>query len=267
MSAQVYRTTVKLEQIDVLGHLNNAEYLRLFEAARWHVLARREGARQRFTALGVSPVIQEIKLRFVREVLGGETLEIHSEFTRVGERRFTATQRMVDEGGQLRAVASLSGTFFDVTSRKTVAPPAELIELLDLPEKTLVPPTVQGLGGAFLDANDADALAAWYTLVLGLEFETGGKARWVELPSADRVPHGRLATTTFALFQADAPLPAARTGRVNFRVPDLEPVVAAAASAGARTEMGHEDYGRFAWVWDPEGNRVELWEPPRESRD
>ena len=125
-------------------------------------------------------------------------------------------------------------------------------------------PTIQGLGGAFLYADDAAALAAWYAAHLDLAFQDCGSARGFELPSADLAPAGRHATTTFALFQAKERLPPGiRTGRVNFRVSDLDALVARLRAAGCEVEAPDgSEYGRFAWVNDPEGNRVELWEPP-----
>ena len=50
---------------------------------------------------------------------------------------------------------------------------------------------------------------------------------------------------------------------VNFRVDDLDPLLADLAAAGVRIDPQREEasYGRFAWIWDPEGNRVELWQP------
>lgn len=51
---------------------------------------------------------------------------------------------------------------------------------------------------------------------------------------------------------------------INFRVDDLDQLLAQLADAGVRIDAKREnyDYGRFAWIWDPDGNRVELWQPP-----
>ena len=124
---------------------------------------------------------------------------------------------------------------------------------------------VQGIGGVFLYADDAAALAAWYTEHLGLTFTNYGKSHFLELPSADVEPGPRTATTVFALFQADEALPAGvRTGRVNFRIGDLDGLLDSLRSRGVAIEPSEdESYGRFAWIRDPEGNRVELWEPRR----
>ena len=128
-----------------------------------------------------------------------------------------------------------------------------------------MPPLVQGLGGAFLYANNVETLAAWYSEHLGLEFQNWGKVRGVQWPSADIQPNGRESSTIFALFQAEKPLPeGVRTGRVNLRVDDLDVVVRRFQAAGIAVEQPQSpEYGRFAWVNDPEGNRLELWEPSK----
>lgn len=259
-------TTVTADQIDVLGHLNNAAYLAIFEAARWAVLTETGVPFERLVQYGVSPVILEVNLKFRREVRLGEEIVVETRFTRTGPRRFLAHQRMVDAAGKLRASAELVGSFFDVVNRRITDPPPPLLEAIGLVEPVEPPPAGQGLGGVFLYARDRDALASWYTRLLGFTFTQWGDSLGVELPSADLAPAGRTATTTFAIFPAAGPLPETRTARLNFRVSDLDSLVDRLESAGVRVVRGPEDYGRFASTWDPEGNPVELWEPPRLER-
>lgn len=262
-----YLTTVSLQQIDVLGHLNNAAYLAIFEAARWDVLREAGVAWDTLVALGVSPVILEINLKFRREVRDGEALVIESTFTRTGLRRFVAHQKMTDESGKLRASADLVGTFFDVVNRRIVDAPDALLQALGLTEPEAPLPTVQGVGGVFLYCADLEAQAVWYAARFGLSFQNWGELRGVVLPSLDVSPAGRTATTTFALFAASGPLPAPRTARINLRVSNLDTLTASLRTDGETVEIGQDEgYGRFAWVVDPEGNRVELWEPPRLER-
>ncbi len=122
--------------------------------------------------------------------------------------------------------------------------------------------SVQGIGGVFLYARDAAALAAWYTQHLGIEFQEWGSARGVEFPSADVEPGARMATTTFSIFQAEGEV-GEKTGRVNYRVSDLDALCASLKAAGVATKREpDESYGRFAYAFDPEGNKIELWEPP-----
>lgn len=259
-----YETSVTAEQIDVLGHLNNAAYLAIFEAARWAVLGQVSVSWDVFVSAGVSPVILDVALHFHREVMLGESLTVESKFVATSPKRFVVRQIMRGSDGNVRAAAEMQAAFFNVQARKIVDAPTELLRGLGLtPQDVPAAPVVQGLGGAFLYADDAEKLAGWYAEHLDLTFENWGKARGFELPSADLVPSRRLATTTFAIFQSETPLPTERTGRVNFRVSDLNAIVARLQKAGCRTEDGPTDYGRFAWVWDPEGNKVELWEPQR----
>ncbi|MCO4744365.1 MAG: hypothetical protein KC912_06215 [Proteobacteria bacterium] len=123
-------------------------------------------------------------------------------------------------------------------------------------------PVVQGLGGSFLYTTDVLALAAWYTAQFGFTFEKWGDSMGFEFPSADVLPAGRMASTTFALMKADA-VAEVRTGRINFRVSDLDAVVASLRASGSEVDAStDESYGRFAWVHDPDGNKLELWQPP-----
>lgn len=128
-------------------------------------------------------------------------------------------------------------------------------------------PPIQGLGGVFLYANDANSLADWYSLHLGITFQNWGNVRGVIWPSADIEPAGRQSITTVAIFQTKEPLPAGvRTARINLRVSDLDALVASLRAAGLEVEAPEaSEYGAFAWVSDPEGNRVELWQPPMDD--
>ena len=122
---------------------------------------------------------------------------------------------------------------------------------------------IQGVGGVFLYADNVDALASWYTEMFGIEFHNWGSTRGVKWPSADIAPAGRQASTVFALFQSETPLPPGRPPKcVNLRVSDLKALVEKLRAADLEVEDGGpSDYGHFAWVHDPEGNRLELWEP------
>lgn len=124
----------------------------------------------------------------------------------------------------------------------------------------------QGIGGVFLYASDPEALAAWYSRAFGLQLQNWGESHGIEFPSADREPGGRLASTTFAIFPAKGESSGRRV-MLNWRVDDLEAAMARLQAAGAvfPGEVAADDYGRFARTEDPEGNGVELWEPPQAS--
>jgi predicted enzyme related to lactoylglutathione lyase len=114
-----------------------------------------------------------------------------------------------------------------------------------------------GIGGVFLKARNPKELAAWYATHLGVTPSDDGSL----------VFNGSESTgmTVFAHFPADTTYFGAgpQQAMVNFRVDNLDQLLAQLAADGVRIDTKREDfdYGRFAWIWDPDGNRVELWEP------
>ncbi len=120
---------------------------------------------------------------------------------------------------------------------------------------------VTGIGGVFLKARDPKALAAWYAQHLGIAIADYGGASFLW---TDEVPAGT-GQTTWMLFPDSTKHfgdPAQRA-MINYRVDDLEGMLAQLSAAGATIDPHQEaaSYGKFAWITDPEGNRVELWEP------
>jgi len=118
-----------------------------------------------------------------------------------------------------------------------------------------------GLGGVFLKAHDPKALSAWYSTHLGIEAQGGDSLAFSGPQSAGM--------TVFAHFALESPYfgVSGQSFMVNFRVDDLDQLLVQLAAADVRIDPKREDhaYGRFAWIWDPEGNRVELWEPVPEA--
>jgi predicted enzyme related to lactoylglutathione lyase len=115
-----------------------------------------------------------------------------------------------------------------------------------------------GVGGVFLKAKDPKALQAWYHANLGIPLSDHGQ-------SIFKGPEAQ-GTTVFSFFPDDTKYfgDGAQRAMINFRVDSLEEVLARLTAAGAKVDPKHEDYGgfgKFGWFWDPEGNRVELWEP------
>ncbi len=119
---------------------------------------------------------------------------------------------------------------------------------------------VLGIGGLFLTSKDPGALAAWYREVLGLDMaEWGGTFM---TPDAMAAHPG--AGTVFSLFPADTTYfaPSTREFMVNLAVDDLEGILASCATHGVvATVLPDEPNGRFAHILDPEGTKIELWQP------
>ena len=120
---------------------------------------------------------------------------------------------------------------------------------------------VVGVGGVFLKAKDPKVLQTWYHKTLGVPLSEWGMTVF-EGPEAQ-------GQTVLAFFKEDTAKfddPAQRA-MLNFRVDALDEVVARLEEAGAKIDPKRDDseYGKFAWFWDPEGNRVELWQPPGEG--
>ncbi len=115
-----------------------------------------------------------------------------------------------------------------------------------------------GVGGIFLRARDPKALAQWYATHFGIPDQGGGSLAF-DGPES-------MGMTVFAHVPHDSKYfgEGAQQSMVNFRVDDLDALLGQLAEAGVRIDPKRDEapYGKFAWIWDPEGNRVELWQPP-----
>lgn len=118
---------------------------------------------------------------------------------------------------------------------------------------------VIGLGGIFFKARDAAALGEWYAKHLGLEVDPAGFARFDE-------DAARPGYTLWAPFAADTSYfaPSQQPYMVNFRVDDLDGLLTRLRADGVTVDerVEQSEYGRFGWIMDPEGTRIELWQPP-----
>jgi catechol 2,3-dioxygenase-like lactoylglutathione lyase family enzyme len=120
---------------------------------------------------------------------------------------------------------------------------------------------VVGVGGIFFKASDPEKLKAWYRDHLGVPVDENGVVSFATKGD----PGPCLAWSPFAkdttYFE-----PSKAEFMVNFRVRDLRAMLEQLRAAGAVVDekVQDEPYGKFGWVMDPEGNRIELWEPPKE---
>lgn len=114
---------------------------------------------------------------------------------------------------------------------------------------------VTGFGGVFLRAEDSKALYAWYEQHLGLVKSEGGYA----FPAPTQ--HAQV---VFALFKPqDAYFPVGQRAMINLQVDDLDGLLDRLLAEGVAVDPKREsyDFGKFGWLTDPAGNRVELWQP------
>jgi predicted enzyme related to lactoylglutathione lyase len=129
---------------------------------------------------------------------------------------------------------------------------------------------VTGIGGIFLRARDPKSLNAWYAKHLGIQIADYGGATllWSRGIQPDEVPDST-GSTIWSTFPDDTPYFGKGTDKgqqqcmVNYRVDDLDQLLTQLAAEGIPIDPHREDYdyGRFAWITDPEGNRIELWQP------
>lgn len=124
---------------------------------------------------------------------------------------------------------------------------------------------VTGIGGIFFKANDPEKLGEWYRKHLGLEVEEYGGVTFRENITPDEGPK-RQAYTVWSPFPADTDYfaPGEKPFMINFRVANLDALLAELRRDGVQVDEKAEksEFGYFGWAMDPEGNRIELWEPP-----
>jgi predicted enzyme related to lactoylglutathione lyase len=122
---------------------------------------------------------------------------------------------------------------------------------------------VTGIGGVFFKAKDPVALRAWYRKHLGIDVQEWGGAAFTWTDSSGNPTKG---TTVWSIGGpgGDNFAPSTAPFMINYRVADLASLLTALRSEGCNVleKMDSSEFGKFGWVMDPEGNKVELWQPP-----
>ena len=122
---------------------------------------------------------------------------------------------------------------------------------------------VTGIGGIFFKAKDASALRAWYKRHLGIDVQEWGGAAFSWADSEGKPTGG---TTVWCVApESGAQFASSKASfMINYRVEDLDALVTVLKAEGCNVldKVDDYEYGKFAWVIDPEGNKVELWQPP-----
>lgn len=122
-----------------------------------------------------------------------------------------------------------------------------------------------GVGGIFFRSNNPAKLGDWYRKHLGLGIESWGDTHGTSFNPADMPANS---FTVWSAFTSDTEYfgPSGQSFMFNLVVDDLDSALNNVAAGGAKVIADREehDFGRFGWFVDPEGNRVELWEPPEQ---
>jgi predicted enzyme related to lactoylglutathione lyase len=122
---------------------------------------------------------------------------------------------------------------------------------------------VTGIGGVFFKAKDPVALREWYKRHLGIDVQNWGGAAFMWSDAPGKPENGMTVWTVFAS-DSDKYAPSKAPFMVNYLVEDLAAVLKALREEGCNVLEKTDDaeYGKFGWVMDPEGNKIELWQPP-----
>jgi len=123
------------------------------------------------------------------------------------------------------------------------------------------PGHITGVGGVFVKSKDPKALAQWYREVLGLEVKPwGGAALPIDAPG-----HPPKVSWTAFPESSDYMAPSAREFMINFAVDDMDAIAARLAEHGVPVlkRDDNDPFGRFAWIQDPDGTKIELWQPTK----
>jgi catechol 2,3-dioxygenase-like lactoylglutathione lyase family enzyme len=136
-----------------------------------------------------------------------------------------------------------------------------------------------GIGGIFFKSGDHMQLRKWYADHLGVDHGSDGAMfKWLRVPEAapaaanpssgpESAAAGEEHLTIWSIFPATSKYfdPSSAPFMINYIVDDMDAILARLASGSVRIDPKREDhdYGRFAWVYDPDGNKIELWQPPQ----
>jgi predicted enzyme related to lactoylglutathione lyase len=120
---------------------------------------------------------------------------------------------------------------------------------------------VTGIGGILFKSEDKEAMRTWYDKHLGIPTESwGGQFEW-----RDKDEPEKRCVTAWSLFEKESDHfgPSRKEFMFNYRVENLVELMEALKQEGVQIigEIEEFDYGKFGWIMDPEGRKIELWEP------
>jgi hypothetical protein len=128
---------------------------------------------------------------------------------------------------------------------------------------------IDGIGGVFLFSNNPKRLAEWYRENMGISYDENpdGSSVYRSFAYRDLTDASVRRTTTWAILRSDNDITGKpRTGQINYRVRSMTDTVSHLQSKGVAIDKTEDcEYGKFAWVTDPDGNKIELFEEPPEA--
>jgi YbgC/YbaW family acyl-CoA thioester hydrolase len=117
-----YFITIKESHLDTFGHVNNATYLTLFEEARWELITQKGFGLKEVQSSGVGPVILEVQLKFIKELILREKIKITTELLGYEKKIGKLKQQMIKENGDVACEAVFTFALFDTRQRKIILP-------------------------------------------------------------------------------------------------------------------------------------------------
>jgi predicted enzyme related to lactoylglutathione lyase len=125
---------------------------------------------------------------------------------------------------------------------------------------------VTGIGGIFFKGSNVEELNKWYKNHLGIAINEYGTG---DFEWRDKENPEIIGQTVWSIFAQDTTYfdPGNQSFMINYRVENLEELLKILREEGVKVEdkVEEADYGKFGWIYDPDGNKIELWEPPKGS--
>jgi YbgC/YbaW family acyl-CoA thioester hydrolase len=122
--AHDYEVRIREKLLDAFGHVNNAQYMVLFEEARWEMITSRGYGLKEILDLNVGTVVLESTIRYQRELKNREKIIIRTSLLKSSRKIFVLGQSMIKESGEIASEAQFTVGCFDLKSRKLIQPTA-----------------------------------------------------------------------------------------------------------------------------------------------
>ncbi len=130
-----YSLLIKENHLDAFGHVNNATYLTLFEEARWNFVTKNGYGMQKMIETGLGPVILEIKIRFLKELLLGDEMTIQTQLLSYKGKVGVIQQKML-RGTEICCEAEFTIGLFNLKDRKMITPTPEWLKAIGIDENS-----------------------------------------------------------------------------------------------------------------------------------